>query len=45
MALPIVMANGPLGVKKHASFVTVRDNNSGGVAEAIERILRTRGEL
>ncbi|HNQ70929.1 Cof-type HAD-IIB family hydrolase [Mesotoga prima] len=45
VALPIVMANGPLGVKKHASFVTVRDNNSGGVAEAIERILRTRGEL
>jgi len=42
--LPVVMANGPDEVKRHAKLVTERDNDNGGVAEAIERILATRGE-
>ncbi|MDD3460664.1 MAG: Cof-type HAD-IIB family hydrolase [Mesotoga sp.] len=42
--LPVVMANGPDEVKRYAKLVTERDNDNGGVAEAIERILATRGE-
>jgi len=38
------MANGPDEVKRYAKLVTERDNDNGGVAEAIERILATRGE-
>ncbi|WP_214078082.1 Cof-type HAD-IIB family hydrolase [Mesotoga sp.] len=42
--LPVVMANGPDEVKRYAKLVTERDNDNGGVAEAIERILATKGE-
>ena len=36
----IAMSNAPDMVKKHAKFVTDRDNNESGVAQAIEQILR-----
>ncbi len=42
--LPVVMANGPDEVKRHATLVTTRDNNNCGVSEAINSILKIRGE-
>lgn len=41
--LPIAMFNAPDEVKKHAKYVTERDNDSHGVAEAVMKILK--GEI
>lgn len=40
--LPVVMANAPDQVKKHAKIVTGKTNDESGVAEAIDRILNWR---
>lgn len=44
VGLAVVMKNAPREVQKHARVVTERTNDEGGVAQAIELILKRRGE-